>query len=211
MCIISYWSWHVRNKFGEWASNATIAEFGYVTLSFSPFAYVSSKLQWALDTYCSMSMTFGKWRDAVSIEVVVLGFVKIMVVWRRTKLEGQLWGGVWRGDEAWALGLVDGRNEGLWMLCGKEYVGTGEVARLSNRNGELWSTGCQEGQESGRCYSIVISLIEIVFWDWLHRSEWNDAGNVLLGGRRVWMSAGYDRKEAGMIQIEEAQSTEPLK
>ena len=38
-----------------------------------------------------------------------------------------------------------------------------EVARLSNRNGELWSTGCQEGQESGICSGIVISLIEVVF------------------------------------------------
>lgn len=51
----------------------------------------------------------------------------------------------------------------MWMLYVKEDVRTGEVARLSNRNGELWSTGCQEGQESGRCWSIVISLIEIVF------------------------------------------------
>lgn len=40
-----------------------------------------------------------------------------------------------------------------------------EVARMSNRNGELLSTGCQEGQESGRCSGIVISLIEIVFRD----------------------------------------------
>lgn len=27
-----------------------------------------------------------------------------------------------------------------------------EVARMSNRNGELLSTGCQEGQESGEMF-----------------------------------------------------------
>lgn len=45
-------------------------------------------------------MTFGTRRDAVSIEVEVLGVVKIMFVWWRTKLEGQLWVGVTR---RWSL------------------------------------------------------------------------------------------------------------
>lgn len=35
----------LRNKLGEWASNATVVEFDYVTLSFSPFAYVNGKLR----------------------------------------------------------------------------------------------------------------------------------------------------------------------
>ncbi len=40
------------------------------------------------------------------------------VIQRRTKLEGQLWCCMTR---RWSLslGLVDGRNEGLWMLYGK--------------------------------------------------------------------------------------------
>lgn len=77
--IIRIGAQHVTKKFGKWASNATVVEFDYVTLSFSPFAYVNSRLRRALDTQCSMSMTFGTRRDVVSIEVVVLGFAKIML------------------------------------------------------------------------------------------------------------------------------------
>lgn len=77
--IIRIGAQHATNKVEEWASSATVVEFDYVTLNFSPFAYVNSRLRRALDTQCCMSMTFGTRRDAVSIEVVVLGFEKIML------------------------------------------------------------------------------------------------------------------------------------
>lgn len=39
--IIRIGAQHVTNKFEKWASNATVVEFDYVTLSFSPSVYVT--------------------------------------------------------------------------------------------------------------------------------------------------------------------------
>lgn len=39
--IIRIGAQHVTNKFEKWASNATVVEYDYVTLSFSPSVYVT--------------------------------------------------------------------------------------------------------------------------------------------------------------------------
>lgn len=74
--IIRIGDQQATNKVGR-ASNATVVEIDYVTLNFSPFVYVNTRLRRALDTQCCMSVTFGTRREAVSMEVVVLGFERI--------------------------------------------------------------------------------------------------------------------------------------